>query len=79
MPFYTFKCPNCNVEKEILQSMKSANPKCDDCGECGCNRADGTCGCGGKMKKFQMERIFKPNAKPGSKDGSWGFGKGGGG
>ena len=77
MPFYTFKCPNCNVEKEILQSMKSANPKCDDCGECGCNRADKTCGCGGKMKKFQMERIYKPNAKPGSKDGSWGFGKGG--
>jgi hypothetical protein len=29
------------------------------------------------MKKFQMERVFKPNAKPGSKDGSWGFGKGG--
>ena len=27
----------------------------------------------------KMKRIFKPNAKPGSKDGSWGFGKGGGG
>ena len=22
----------------------------------------------------KMERIYKPNAKPGSKDGSWGFG-----
>jgi predicted nucleic acid-binding Zn ribbon protein len=77
MPFYTFKCPNCNIKVDILQDMKSPNPKCDDCAECGCNRADGTCGCGGKMKKFQMERVFKPNAKPGSKDGSWGFGKGG--
>ena len=56
MPFYTFKCPNCNIEKDILQSMDSPNPKCLDCGECGCNRADGTCGCGGKMKTFQMER-----------------------
>ena len=23
----------------------------------------------------KMTRVFKPNAKPGSKDGSWGFGK----
>jgi hypothetical protein len=23
----------------------------------------------------QMIRVFKPNAKPGSKDGSWGFSK----
>ena len=75
MPFYTFKCPNCNIKVDILQDMKSPNPKCDECTHCGCNRADGTCGCGGKMKTFQMERVFKPNAKPVSKDGSWGFGK----
>ena len=23
----------------------------------------------------KMTRVYKPNAKPGSKDGSWGFGK----
>ena len=64
MPFYTFKCPNCNIKVDILQNMKSPNPKCDECGECGCNRADGTCGCGGKMKKFQMERVFGSVGKP---------------
>ena len=74
MPFYTFKCTSCNQEKEVLQNT-SKPPMCEDCVECGCNRADGTCGCNGKMKTFQMERIYKPNAKPGSKDGSWGFGK----
>ena len=25
-------------------------------------------------KYERMKKIFKPNAKPGSKDGSWGFG-----
>ena len=64
MPFYTFKCPNCNIKKDILQDMKSPNPKCQDCAECGCNRADGTCGCGGKMKTFQMERVFGSVGKP---------------
>ena len=24
---------------------------------------------------IKMKRIYKPNAKPGSKDGSWGFSK----
>jgi predicted nucleic acid-binding Zn ribbon protein len=64
VPFYTFKCPNCNTEKEVLQKMGDSNPNCDDCSECGCNRADGTCGCGGKMKAFQMERVFKSVGKP---------------
>ena len=27
---------------------------------------------------IKMERIYKPNANPGSKDGSWGFGSGAG-
>ena len=58
MPFYTYKCPKCKKEKEVIQSMSAPPPECD----------------GTKMK-----RIFKPNAKPGSKDGSWGFGQGGGG
>ena len=26
-------------------------------------------------KYERMKKIFKPNAKPASKDGSWGFGK----
>ena len=64
MPFYTFKCPNCNIEKDILQNMDSPNPICEDCAECGCNRMDGTCGCGGKMKTFQMERVFGSIGKP---------------
>ena len=58
MPFYTFKCPSCDKEKEVLQKMNDKAPLCDG---------------------VKMKRIFKPNAKPGSKDGSWGFGKGGGG
>ena len=64
MPFYTFKCPNCNIKVDILQSMGSSNPKCEDCAECGCNRADGTCGCGGKMKKQPMNRVFGEVGKP---------------
>lgn len=24
---------------------------------------------------IEMKRVYKPNAKPGSKDGSWGFSK----
>lgn len=53
MPFYTFKCPKCKKEKEVLQSMNESAPMCDG---------------------VEMKRKFKPNAKPGSKDGSWGFG-----
>ena len=76
MPFYTFKCPSCDSEKEFLQGMDSPKPKCEECAECGCNRADGTCGCDGKMRSVVMNRVFKVNAKPGSKDGSWNFGMG---
>ena len=53
MPFYTFKCPSCEKEKDVLQGMNDKPPICDG---------------------VEMKRIFKPNAKPGSKDGSWGFG-----
>ena len=55
MPFYTFKCPKCKKEKDVLQKMNDKKvPTCDG---------------------VEMKRIFKPNAKPGSKDGSWNFGK----
>ena len=29
MPFYTFKCPTCKKEKEVLQSMNDKAPICD--------------------------------------------------
>ena len=64
MPFYTFKCPKCNFEKEVLQEMGAPSPMCDECTHCGCNRADGTCGCGGKMKKQPMKRVFGKIGKP---------------
>ena len=53
MPFYTFKCPSCNQEEEILQSMKSANPVCKRC-------VNASCG----IHTPEMERVFKPTAKP---------------
>ncbi len=63
MPFYTYKCPSCNVEEEILQSINASTPNCKKCD----NASVG-------IHVPKMKRIFKPNAKPGSKDGSWGFG-----
>ena len=57
MPFYSYKCPSCKKEKEVLQNMNDKAPICDG---------------------VEMKRVFKVNAKPGSKDGSWNFGKGGG-
>ena len=64
MPFYTFKCPKCDFEKEVLQKMGTPSPMCDECTHCGCNIADGTCGCGGKMKKQPMKRVFGEVGKP---------------
>ena len=63
MPFYTFKCPKCKGEKEILQGMNDKPPTCKKCSTI--------------LPRFDvnMERVFKVNAKPISKDGSWGFGK----
>ena len=66
MPFYTFKCRTCGDEKEELRKMgDDKEPLCPVC--CYNTEADG--------KYERMEKIFKPNAKPGSKDGSWEFGK----
>ena len=62
MPFYTFKCPECKDVKEVLQST-SEPPNCKECSTI-------------LPRKFiTMERVYKVNAKPGSKDGSWGFGR----
>ena len=52
MPFYTFKCPSCNREDEVLQSMTSANPVCQRC-------ANASCG----VHLPEMERVFKSIAK----------------
>ena len=53
MPFYTFKCPSCKKEEDVLQSMKSAKPICQKC-------ADASCG----VHIVEMKRVFKSNAKP---------------
>ena len=66
MPFYTFKCRTCNLEQEEIRSMSDVTePLCPMC--CNNPEADG--------KYERMKKIFKPNAKPSSKDGSWGFSK----
>ena len=52
MPFYTFKCPSCQREEEILQSMNTAEPVCRRC-------IDASCG----IHIVEMERVFKSIAK----------------
>ena len=64
MPLYTFKCPSCNRVDEINQSMGVAVPVCQRC-------VNASCG----VHIVEMERVFKVNAKPHSKDGSWEFKK----
>ena len=64
MPFYTFECPKCKRQKEELQSMGEVKePVCSECSTIL------------PRKWIYMKRVFKVNAKPASKDGSWGFGK----
>ena len=62
MPFYTFKCPECEDVKEVLQSNQTP-PTCKNCTQIVPRRI------------VDMERVFKVNAKPHSKDGSWEFKK----
>ena len=31
MPFYTFKCPECEDVKEVLQKMNDSPPLCKEC------------------------------------------------
>jgi len=64
MPFYTYKCPSCNKEEDILQGMNDPAPICKKCSKASV-----------EIHEPIMERVYKPNAKPGSKDGSWGFKK----
>ena len=53
MPFYTFKCPSCKKEEDVLQTMKAPNPVCKRC-------VDASCG----MHIPEMERVFKSTGKP---------------
>ena len=53
MPFYTFKCPLCECEKEVLQSMNSAKPICEKCAKASCSKT-----------LVEMERIFGDTGKP---------------
>ena len=53
MPFYTFKCPSCSQEEEILQSMNTAKPVCKRC-------VDASCG----THTPEMERVWQPTSKP---------------
>ena len=62
MPFYTFKCPECKDVKEVLQSNQTP-PTCKNCTQIVPRRI------------VDMKRVFKVNAKPHSKDGSWEFKK----
>ena len=50
--------------REQIDFSKTTQIKCEDCAECGCNRADGTCGCDGKMKSVEMNRVFSSVGKP---------------
>ena len=53
MPLYTFKCPSCNREEEINQSMRSAIPVCQRC-------VNASCG----MHIPEMKRVWKKTARP---------------
>jgi|TARA_R110002167_G_scaffold70826_1_gene199951 putative FmdB family regulatory protein len=50
MPFYTFKCPSCNKEEELLQGMSDKLPLCKEC----------------DLKNYlvEMQRVFKSVGKP---------------
>ena len=50
MPFYTFKCPSCNKEEELLQGMNDELPLCEKCDL--------------KNHIVEMKRVFKSVGKP---------------
>ena len=66
MPFYTYKCNTCGLEKDFLKSMNDSKSQlCPTC--CYDPNIQGD--------DEKMTRIYKPTARPGSADGSWGFSK----
>jgi len=50
MPFYTFKCPSCNKEEELLQGMNDELPLCEKCDL--------------ENHIVEMKRVFKSVGKP---------------
>ncbi len=63
---YSFKCRTCGLEKEEMRNMSDfKEPLCPTC----CYNPDA------QGKRERMKKMLKPNAKPASKDGSWGFSK----
>tara|TARA_R110001583_G_scaffold19175_1_gene75325 strand:+ start:648 stop:863 length:216 start_codon:yes stop_codon:yes gene_type:complete len=53
MPFYTFKCPSCNNEQEVLQKMNEPEPICESC-------INASCG----VHVVEMRRVWQPIGKP---------------
>ena len=53
MPIYTFKCPSCNIEKDVTQSMKAEKPICKKC-------LNASCG----VHVVKMKRVWKKTGKP---------------
>ena len=53
MPLYTFKCPSCSREEEVLQSMTTADPVCQRC-------VNASCG----IHIPEMKRVCKKTARP---------------
>ena len=60
MPIYTFKCPSCNKEEEVNQSMKAAVPICQKC-------VNASCG----VHIVEMKRVWKPTGRPQFKGGGF--------
>ena len=60
MPFYTFKCPDCEDVKEVLQDMKTANPVCVKCIVTSCG-----------LSIIEMERVYTSIGKPQFKGGGF--------
>ena len=52
MPFYTFKCPECEDVKEVLQNMNASPPNCKNCTKIVPRRY------------VKMERVFRDTGKP---------------
>ena len=52
MPFYTFKCPECEDVEEVLQGMNDSPPNCKNCTQIVPRRY------------VKMERVFKSTGKP---------------
>ena len=52
MPFYTFQCPSCKREKEVMQKMNEDPPLCEKCTRMVPRRI------------VEMKRVFKSVGKP---------------